>query len=115
MIPRFLRCLSAVRLSILRLSFSAPDINRAPDVFLEHLVAIGDSMEEMVLGSSFPNLKAVTLDLECRTRDIPWWQSRITKCFQKIAKVVSVQVIPHDNIRHVIQIALSRHFYSRMR
>ena len=102
MIPRLLRRLSAVRLSILRLSFSAPDINQAPDAFLEHLFAIGDSMEDMVLGSWFPNLKVVMFDLGCPTRDIPSWQSRITKCFRKLEKVVSVQVIPGDHIRYVV-------------
>ncbi|KAM5542989.1 hypothetical protein V8D89_003373 [Ganoderma adspersum] len=99
MIPRLLRRLNAIKLCILRLSFSAPDIDQEPHSFLEHLTAICDPMEELVLGSWFPNLKTIMFDLGCRTRDIPSWQSNITNCFPKLEKIVSIQVIPHDHMR----------------
>ena len=103
MIPRLLRRINAVKLRILRLSFAAPDIDEAPpQSFLQHLIGICDPMEELVLGSWFPNLKAITFDLGCRARDIPSWQSQITKCFPKLEKIVSIQVIPHDHMRYVV-------------
>ncbi len=114
LIPRLLSRLKAVRFSVLKLGFSAPDIDQAPDTFLDHLRAIHDPMEEMILGSCFPNLKAITFDLGPRpTRDIPSWQSRITKCFPKLEKVVSVQVVPYDNMRYANHVAFNQDFYSR--
>ena len=113
LIPRILRRINAVKLSILRLSFSARDINpKAPDEFLECLTAsMGYSLEEMVLGSWFPNLKAIMLDLGGWTGDIPSWQSTIPKCFPKLAKVISIQVIRHNDVRYVV-IAFDRGFCS---
>ena len=102
MIPRLLRRLNAVGLRVLRLSFADPDIDPAPHSFLAQLAAICDPMEELILGSCLPNLKAITFDLGCRNRDIPSWQSKVTKCFPKLEHIVSIQVIPHDPIRYVV-------------
>ena len=114
MIPRLLRRLNAVRLRILRLSFAAPDIDQAPpQSFLQHLIGICEPMEELILGSWLPNLKAITFDLGCQSRDIASWQFKITKCFQKLEKVVSVRVMAHDHMRYVIQLALNQDFYSQ--
>lgn len=99
LIPRLLRRLHAVGLRLLKLSFAAPDIDQAPDAFIDYLTAIRDSMEEMIVGpySGFPNLETITFDLGSRTRDIALWQSRITKCFPRLERVISV--LPHDNMR----------------
>lgn len=113
-IPHLLRRLNAARLCILKLGFSAPDINQASDAFLEHLNAIREVMEEMILGSRFPTLKAIIFDLGL-TRDIPLWQSRISECFPKLKEVVSIQVIPHDSIRFVTHIAINRDFQCHSR
>ncbi len=115
LIPCLLRRLNAVRLRVLNLGFSAPNIDQAPDAFLEHLSAINDPMEEMLLNSYFPNLKAITFDLGPRpTQDIPSWQSRITKCFPKLEKVVFIQVVPHDNMRYAIHVAFDQDFTHRI-
>nr|VWO95686.1 Uncharacterized protein [Ganoderma boninense] len=99
LIPRLLRRLNAVQLRILRLSFSAPDIDLAPDAFLDHLKAIHEPMHEMIRSSWFPRMKVITFDLGHRPRDIPSWQSRITtECLPELGKVVSIQVIPHDTL-----------------
>ncbi|KAM5540556.1 hypothetical protein V8D89_005785 [Ganoderma adspersum] len=109
-IPRLLYRLAAVRLHTLDLHFAFPDVNQSPDAFLGHLATIRKPIEEIVLGSRFPNLKHIIFDLGLQERDVPWWKRRIAKCFPGLDKLDCLQVKPHDNMSEEIRRDVL-HFY----